>query len=554
MVKNLASLARGRDVTGGYNSDSKKVHTRGVCIGADSTSLSSDNVVVGQEADAGKGYISSFSPDGEFIKTGEHVVIGSNAKVVGATEFIPRFRSVVVGALAESNGNAQVVIGANSAAGDAEQQNVIGYNINNQTGGGNHNTGTYINPIRTDPDITHKVVTYNTTTKELTHSGISLDPIGQLVQDLQSVTDTGNTTTNEMTVIGSVSGDLITYTGNYINIVNSKEAVCIGTGAIGSYNSATSTGGIMIGKFAGGNQGESAVAIGVTAGPNQQPHAIAIGDTAGGRGGMNSSSIAIGYQTGTTSGIQPGGSVCIGLHAQTQVDSTNAIAIGSNADVSGPGEDSIAIGNRSNISNKGAIAIGRNANVSGENTIAIGLDAVGTADNAFYVSRIRDDFSQSNTAEILAHGNQGEIIEIGNIDVLVSNSNPVLELNANLNDSISLLQDGLDVHIDNHKTGEVSNGYKVQSGDGSNLTVDLFYGGVYHFTSDGNLNLPNPTSVGMNFICTRNINVTAANLVAPAGVTVIHTNSPVTGGALTFPQNINMLKFVAVAGGLWITE
>ena len=516
MVKNLASIARGKDVAAGFNANSINNTTHGVCIGDSVTSLSSDNVVIG--ANSGASY-----SDGAY---GRSTVIGTHSASLGAY-------STVVGAESYTNTHKQIVLGYNSHANnDNMNQIIIGSDIYKND---NSEEGTYISPIRGDNTLTgnNYVVTYNTDTKELKHTAVNLDTSGNAAQGLQSVTDNNNITTNNIEVHNPADPtDKIEYGHSVIKIHGNDNSVLIGdTETANGY-----TRRIAIGHAAGNTgQKSSTVAIGPSAGNTNQGYAaIAIGDTAGGRGGMEFGAIAIGFETGNSDNtqVQPEGSICIGNHAQTQASAGHAIAIG------------------------------QATNVTGLNSIAIGHSVSATNDEAFYVNPVRTaDINNDADAKILVRKSD-EIMEYDSVNNLLNLITVSLQTYTNdeIQQHIQIPVDLIDQHVGKQKDGTSFNGYKVQTlsnGYTHNLnhSSNDVYGKVFHVNNSATIALPSSgdTEPGMNFIVTRGSSA-EVTISAPTGISIIHTDT--TAGNVTFDASMqtNMIKLIAVSNQQWIMQ
>lgn len=520
MVKNLASVARGTDVTAGFNTNSINNASHGVCIGDSVISRSSDNVVIGAFSEA------SYSGPAEY---GRSTVIGTHSNSLGAY-------STVVGADSSTQVDKQIVLGYNSKASNTYKQIIIGSDINKVYGS---EEGTYISPIREDNTLigNNYVVTYNTDTKELKHTAINLNTSGAPQQGLQSVTDIDNTTTNEI-VIAQGSNELHCV-DTHIQMINDNNAVCIGPTAHGAYNNSASRSRVAIGSSAGqNNQGEGTVAIGPSACPSDQGnHAVAIGDTAGGRDGMGPGAIAIGFETGTTAGVQPIGSICIGSHAQTQVGADHAIAIG------------------------------QGTNVTGSNSIALGYGVSATNPDAFYVSPVRAADTTNDTDAMILVRKSNEIMEYDSVQTFIGNITANLQLytNQEIAQNIQYPVYLIDDHRQNQLEGLSLNGYNVHTIANSdtytlpnpNSDNDL-YGRVFHVKNNetANIVLPpsNVTVPGMNFIITRGSGATV-NVTVPTDVDIIHTDTIATG-SVVFDSSMqtNMIKLIAVSNEQWIMQ
>ena len=558
MVKNLASIARGKEITAGFNADAKA--SGGICIGDNATSTYNENVVIGSNANC----------EGSYRVT--HV---------GANSFNSGSLNVNIGRLNEIiGGRRQIVIGnENYTTPNVIYQNIFGHGIDKRNDG---EEGTYISPIRVDGTLVgnNYVVTYNTDTKELKHTGINLDTTGNALQGLQSVTTIDNTTTNEI-VVKQGSNELHCV-DTHIQMTNGNNAICIGPDADAAYTHGNGPARVAIGPSAGiDGQGEGTVAIGPSAGSQDQGnHAVAIGDTAGGRGGMGPRSIAIGYQTGTDNNAQPAGSICIGDHAQTQVGAAHAIAIGQETNVgeyainaiaigkyTNVGEDAInaiAIGKDTNVTGSNSIAIGQGTNVTVSNSIVLGYGVTATNDEAFYVNPVRAADTINDAGAMVLVRKDGEIMEYDSIQNLITS--PV---NGIYND-IYQIRDDIELHIVKQREGLSLNGYDVHTINGgttyplsiANNDNDL-YGRVFYVpdttqTGAAQIVLPShtTTSPGMNFIVTRDENAEVAIKSPSVDVEIVHSDSTTSDGDVSFDSSSqsNMVKLIAVTQSKWIMQ
>jgi hypothetical protein len=141
------------------------------------------------------------------------------------------------------------------------------------------------------------------------------DLVNKPTLTLDSVTDSGSTTTNGITV-GSVT------------LTN------------GAVLKDTAGGAMAFGQDAGANQGEYAIAIGAYAGENQGAQAVAIGHSAG-QMGQGADAVAVGAGAGQEN--QGTKAVAIGEYAGSWNQGANAVAIGESAGRSHQGANSIII-------------------------------------------------------------------------------------------------------------------------------------------------------------------------------------------------------------------
>jgi len=231
--------------------------------------------------------------------------------------------------------------------------------------------------------------------------------LGGGVGTLDSVTDTGSTTTNGITVgsvtltngavIKDTAGDAVAFGQGAGTTSQGANSVAVGAGA-GSNNQGY--GGVAVGKGAGATgQGIDATAIGTDAGATDQGgDAVAVGESAG-------------YTT------QGGGAVAVGNYAGYNTQGTSAVAIGTDAGETNQGANAIAIGEQAGETTQGAnaIAIGKDAgsNSQGRDAVAIGWDAGKTSqgDNAVAMGRLSGYNSQGAMA--VAIGEQAGLTDQG---------------------------------------------------------------------------------------------------------------------------------------------
>ena len=199
--------------------------------------------------------------------------------------------------------------------------------------------------------------------------------LGGGVGTLDSVTDTGSTTTNGITVgsvtltngavIKDTAGDAVAFGQGAGTTSQGANSVAVGAGA-GSNNQGY--GGVAVGKGAGATgQGIDATAIGTDAGATDQGgDAVAVGESAG-------------YTT------QGGGAVAVGNYAGHTTQGTSAVAIGTDAGETNQGAN--------------AIAVGQYAGTSGQPANSIVINASGVVLNGaaagFYVNPVRSTTSSA---------------------------------------------------------------------------------------------------------------------------------------------------------------
>jgi hypothetical protein len=278
---------------------------------------------------------------------------------------------------------------------------------------GDNTNALYINPIRNDNTNTNKILTYNTTTKEIVYSDNTTGPTGadgRTGATGHTGADGPRGPTGFISAIGTNYGDYV-FWNNQIT-PNSWAAdgskIHIGTNA-GQSNQGPNS--VAIGLNAGQTgQGSNCVAIGIGAGQsnqdnmglgyavaiglgagqnNQKSYAIAFGTNAG-QSNQEGSTIAIGYNAGQNTQVQKSiavgfgagqnnqkiESISIGTNAGQNTQNAYSIAIGSSSGNTGQGSNSIALGYAAGNSNQGvrSVAIGdlSGNTLQGINCIAIG--------------------------------------------------------------------------------------------------------------------------------------------------------------------------------------
>jgi len=200
------------------------------------------------------------------------------------------------------------------------------------------------------------------------------------VGTLDSVTDTGSTTTNGITV-GSV-----TLTNGAVIKDTAGDAVAFGEGAGTTSQGANS---VAVGAGAGSNnQGYGGVAVGAGAGATGQGiDATAIGTDAGATD-QGGDAVAVGEGAGYTT--QGGGAVAVGNYAGHTTQGTSAVAIGTDAGETNQGDNAVAIGESAGETTQGnySVAVGQQAgtNTQGASAVAVGYLAGTTSQGASAVA------------------------------------------------------------------------------------------------------------------------------------------------------------------------
>ena len=360
---------------------------------------------------------------GSLVLNNNNIRLGNNAGLTSQGG-----NAIAIGANAGSNnqGINSIMIGANagvtSSVANSVCLNASGIALNPA------NTGTYINPIRSNsstnegaymlmytnnneivsnPYIVQNNGSSNETNnfhndtplcikrdsavigKHLKISG-STDPARQLL--------IGYDTTNNRGTIQAIHQN-VTYTNLLLN--DSGGNVCVGTtsdsgyklnvnGTIGATGLVVTSTAIKLGNNAGNSsQGTYTVAIGANAGQNTQ----------------GNSGVAIGVNSGTTSQGVDG--IAIGGEAGYTNQTTQAIAIGLKAGRTSQGNAAVAIGANAGSSNQGAnsIMIGANAGATSAVANSVCLNASSTALNpansGAYINPIRND--NTSNANILCY-------------------------------------------------------------------------------------------------------------------------------------------------------
>lgn len=328
-------------------------------------------------------------------------------------------RSVAIGAFAAYNQQQEygVAIGYNAGNGDGSPQGrnaiAIGayagvdhqheYSIALNASGNQLNpdeAGLYIDPIRNDGNG-GSVTTYNTTTKEVVYTNVSINNEGITLANGTNITDTAGSanvyikflqptaTAGNITFYNPVTGEL-TY-GNMgelrpDQITNNGYTWAVDgtTGALfsdaGTYI-ADSSNSVVIGQNMDlTNSNVNRVAIGNSAGQNGQNYgSVAIGEQAGNIG-QSYLSVALGLHSGYE--YQNHSSVAVGHGAAYNYQGSNAVAVGNLAGKNSQGSSTVAVGDRAGYGNidpqgYGGIAIGAGAAYQYQNNygVAIGYQA-----------------------------------------------------------------------------------------------------------------------------------------------------------------------------------
>ena len=365
----------------GLNAGQNSQQTAAVAIGhvAGQTSQGQDAVAVG----VGAGINSQ----------GANATAIGNRAGAGYTTSQGEF-AVAVGAFAGYNSQAAYSIAINASG-----------NYLNPT-----EAGLYIDPIRNDVNGGN-VTAYNTSTKELVNTNVTIGNNGITLANGTNITDgesglfvdslnfneTGNvvfynTDTKEITYgkiadlrpdaisnnsyIWTVDGDngaLFSNAGTYI--ADSGNSVIIGQN-VDVTNENTNR--VAVGNGAGQtNQGYGTTAVGEGAGNlNQNPWSVAVGLNAGNNNQSNSTT-AVGHGAGYN--YQGSDSVAVGVMAGKDSQGYSSVAVGNRAATANQSNYAVAVGNYAGATyqNHGAVAIGDYAgnNYQSTDSIAIGTYA-----------------------------------------------------------------------------------------------------------------------------------------------------------------------------------
>ena len=381
----------------GLNAGTTGNNTVSIGSSAGTTNQGSGSVAVGHGA--GRDTQGSLS-----VAVGVHAAeagqgLGSVAVGHGAAQVNQQSGATAVGNLAGKNtqGNNATAIGYRAGYGDDTSQGqyavALGalagytsqheYSIAINASGNNLNpteSGFYVDPIRANNAVGGNVTTYNTATKELVSTDVTITNAGITLANGTIISDSAtggffvdslnygetsnivfyNVATKEVTFgtmadlrpdaisngsfIWAVSGtDGHLYSDRGTQIADSANSVVIGQNVDVTNNN---TGRVAIGEYAGTtNQQEHAVAIGSYAGNNtQSTSAIAIGEAAG-QTTQGFSAIALGRWAGETN--QGADSIAIGRLAGANNQSNYAVSLGHHAGrgtTTAQGEYSVAIG------------------------------------------------------------------------------------------------------------------------------------------------------------------------------------------------------------------
>jgi len=292
------------------------------------------------------------------------------------------------------------------------------------------NNGFYVDPIRANNATGGNITVYNTTTKEVVSTDVTINNSGLTLANGTVISDgeSGffidalnydgtpgnvafyNTTTNELTYgsLGDLNPDSLangshtwTVAGDYGQLYSDQGttlACSANTVILGQNMDLTNpnAGRVAIGEYAGSNtQSAYTVAIGSNAGANAQSWgATAIGTNAG-------------YDTqGTVA-------TALGSNAGRYNQSQNAVAIGRRAGETTQGQYAVALGNRAGKFEQGeySIAIGSLAGETSQGNNSIILNASGSAlngsanGNGFFVNPVRYVVSQDATYDAITFYN-----------------------------------------------------------------------------------------------------------------------------------------------------
>ena len=352
------------------------------------------------------------------------------------------------------------------------------------------NNGFYVDPIRANNATGGNVTVYNTTTKEVVSTDVTINNSGLTLANGTVISDgeSGffidalnydgtpgnivfyNTTTNEITYgsLGDLNPDSLAngshtwtvsadtgalYSDQGTSLGCSANSVILGQNvdltnpnigrvAIGEYAGQVdqSDHAIALGSYAGNNnQDISAIAIGSGAGEtDQQFSAVAVGRWAG-QTNQGWDSVAVGRRAGRNN--QGDYSVAMGWASANNAQGQYAVAIGSEAGNESQRAYTVAIGSSAGSNNQswGATAIGTNAGYDTQGLVAtaIGSNAgrYNQSQNAVAIGRRAGETTQGQYAVALGNRagktTQGEYsIAIGSLAGETSQGNNSIVLNA----------------------------------------------------------------------------------------------------------------------------
>ena len=418
-----------------------------------------------------------------------------NATAIGnhAGQETQGYRATAVGYRAgygDTTGQGEYSVALGAFAGYTSQSN---NSIAINASGDNLNpteAGLYIDPIRANNATGGNVTVYNTTTKEVVSTDVTINNSGLTLANGTVISDgeSGffidalnydgtpgniafyNTTTNEITYgsLGDLNPDSLAngshtwtvsadtgalYSDQGTSLGCSANSVILGQNvdltnpnigrvAIGEYAGQVdqSDHAIALGSYAGNNnQDISAIAIGSGAGEtDQQFSAVAVGRWAG-QTNQGWDSVAVGRRAGRNN--QGDYSVAMGWAAANNAQGYYAVAIGSEAGNESQRAYTVAIGSSAGSNNQswGATAIGTNAGYDTQGLVAtaIGSNAgrYNQSQNAVAIGRRAGETTQGQYAVALGNRagqtTQGEYsIAIGSLAGETSQGNNSIVLNA----------------------------------------------------------------------------------------------------------------------------
>jgi hypothetical protein len=287
----------------------------------------------------------------------------------------------------------------------------VEYSIAINASGNNLNpteAGLYIDPIRANNAVGGNVTTYNTSTKEVVYTDVTINDSGITLANGTVISDgeSGlfvdalnydgspgnvafyNVTTKEITYgslgdlnpdslangsytwsVDGTTGALYSDQGTYI--ADSANSVVIGTN-VDVTNS--NYGRVAIGESAGSdNQNYGSVAIGENAGQTSQNfQSVAVGAYAG-NSNQNYFATAVGYNAGNTS--QGSNSVAVGHAAGQNTQAGSSVAVGFAAGNNNQGFQAVAVGRRAGRNNQQdyAVAVGTYAGEQYQDNYAVAV-------------------------------------------------------------------------------------------------------------------------------------------------------------------------------------
>ena len=260
--------------------------------------------------------------------------------------------------------------------------------------------GFYVDPVRANNATGGNVTVFNSTTKEIVYTDVTVNSSGITLANGTTITDVSgggfyvdslnydvspldsanivlyNASTGEMTYgsIGDLNPAQIA-NGSYSWTVSDVDGSLFSDTGIEIGASANS---VVIGQNVDLTNGETGrVAIGINAASiSQNAHSVAIGDSAG-YNSQGTNAVALGYGAGNIS--QGNYGIAIGTDAGQTTQGSYAVALGTAAGGTNQGSEAVAIGAQAAGNDQGAYAVaigsGNVGNNQGIGAIAIGRGA-----------------------------------------------------------------------------------------------------------------------------------------------------------------------------------